>query len=104
MKVGFRVHIEPASVAKQVVQAQAWETIRREVGSLSLGPNWTRAYHAQSMTVQNRKKGITVKVTLDGYVFMDEARGQGEFVSEKHKAGTVALACAKAVQLLQAHA
>lgn len=100
--MGYRVPCEPASVAKNAVTANAWEIIRREVGALPLSQAWTKAYHGRSITVQNRRRGITVKVTLDGQVFVDELVGKGEFKSHKHDEKDVAAACAVArLTLLQ---
>lgn len=100
--MGYRIESESASVAKNAVVANAWTIIRRDIGALDLGPKWEKAYHARSITVHNRGKGYTVKVTLDGQVFVDELVGKGEFKSSKFDEPDMAAACATARTILLA--
>ena len=94
--MGYTIQKESAKAADQAVLANAWIVIRREVGSLPLGNQWTTAYHAKSLTVQNRKQGILVKVTIDSDVFYDRRLSDGNYRSEKLECHDMAHACAEA--------
>jgi len=89
-----------SSRAEFAVKANAWATIRKHLGEIKLQPGWVQDYHDRSVTYRHPKRGRMVKITLDGQVFVDQKKANGEYKSEVFAFGDIGFASVKAKELL----
>jgi hypothetical protein len=90
----------PGARLQKALTAEAWDTIRQHLGGLQLSPGWEQNYHDRSVTYRHPKRGRTVKITIDGQVFVDQKMQNGDYKSEVFPYKNIGIAAVKAKELL----
>jgi hypothetical protein len=70
-------------------QAHSWTVVNKTIDELRLGPSWTKATHGSSVSLTNKKKRVTIKMSLEREVILDREIKPFQFKSEFHKHGTI---------------
>lgn len=81
----YAAEVETSSRAKDAVTKEAWLAIKAAISPIKLPSSWQCAWHDSSVTFSNHKRGIHMKIQLDGQIFVDTRRRDMSYSSERLK-------------------
>lgn len=76
---------EVSKRAEFAIKHGAWDIVKAHVQDLVFGPEWLTYYHDKSYTASNRRKGVHLKIDLDGRVSLDRKLKCGTYRSNSIK-------------------